>query len=106
MNSTKYKIRSDGPRPTLYESKHPGSSFLLKCGRASQTAITRWKSDHMKSLSFCGGRKTFALCTKCKTQQASPDHILDSLGLPREDLFYSPLLVLNFLRVNGLLGLV
>ncbi|GFS95644.1 hypothetical protein TNCV_886021 [Trichonephila clavipes] len=49
--------------------------------------------------------KTFALCTKCKTQQASPDHILDCLGLAREDLFSSLLLVLD-LRVNDLLGLV
>ncbi|GFY00471.1 hypothetical protein TNCV_1665101 [Trichonephila clavipes] len=35
-----------------------------------------------------------------------PDHILDCLGLLREDLFSSPLLILDFLRVNGLLGLV
>ncbi|GFW61856.1 RNase H domain-containing protein [Trichonephila clavipes] len=89
-----------------YESKHPGSSFLLKCDRASQTAISRLKSGHIKSLFFCGGRKTFVLCTKCKTQQASPDHILGCLGLSREDVFSSPLLVLDFLRVNGLLGLV
>ncbi|GFU68625.1 hypothetical protein TNCV_4741471 [Trichonephila clavipes] len=62
-----------------------------------QAAISRLKSGHIKSLSFCGGWKTFALCTK--TQQASPDHIL---GLSSEDLFSSPLLVLDFLRVNGL----
>ncbi|GFV61314.1 transposable element Tcb2 transposase [Trichonephila clavipes] len=86
--------------------KHPGSSFLLKCGRASQTAISRLKNGHIKSLSFCGGRKAFTLCTKCKTQQASPDHILDCLGLSTEDLFSSLILVLDFLRVNGLLGLV
>ncbi|GFU13729.1 transposable element Tcb1 transposase [Trichonephila clavipes] len=81
-----------------YERKHSGSSFLLKCGRASQTALSRLKLGHIESLSFCGGRKTFALCTKCNTQQASPDHILDCLILSREDLFSSPLLVLDFLR--------
>ncbi|GFT21047.1 RNase H domain-containing protein [Trichonephila clavipes] len=94
------------PNHHWYESKHPGSSFLLKRGRASQTAISRLKSSHIKRISFCGGRNTFALCTKCKTQQASPDPILDCLELSREDLFSSPLLVLDFLRVNGLLGLV
>ncbi|GFX99618.1 RNase H domain-containing protein [Trichonephila clavipes] len=88
------------------ESKHAGPSFLLKCGRASQTAISRLKSGHIKSLSFCGGRKTFALCIKCKTQQASPDHILNCLGLSREDLFSSSFLILDFLRINDLLGIV
>ncbi|GFV15386.1 putative RNA-directed DNA polymerase from transposon BS [Trichonephila clavipes] len=73
-----------------FEIKHPGSSFLLKCGRGSQTAISRLKSDHIKSLFLCGGRNTFALCTKCKTQQASPDPILNCLGLSREDIFPLP----------------
>ncbi|GFW39458.1 uncharacterized protein TNCV_3907671 [Trichonephila clavipes] len=82
------------PNHQWYKSKHPGSSFLLKCGRASQTAISRLKSGHIKRFSFCGGRKTFALGTK--TQQASPDHILDCLGLSREDLFSS--LGIGFLK--------
>ncbi|GFV76187.1 RNase H domain-containing protein [Trichonephila clavipes] len=94
------------PNHQWYESKHPGYSFLLKCGRDSETAISRLKSDHIKSLSFRESRKTFAHCTKCKTQQVSPDHILDCLRLSREDLLSSLLLVLDFLRVNGLLGLV
>ncbi|GFX19829.1 RNase H domain-containing protein [Trichonephila clavipes] len=38
------------PNHNWYESKHPGSSFLLKCGRASQIAISRQKSGHIKSL--------------------------------------------------------
>ncbi|GFV66962.1 hypothetical protein TNCV_1264481 [Trichonephila clavipes] len=62
--------RSGGPRPTIAgmkANKHPGSSFLLKCGRASQTTNSRLKSGHIESLSFCRGRKTFALCAKCKT---------------------------------------
>ncbi|GFW04765.1 RNase H domain-containing protein [Trichonephila clavipes] len=57
------------PNHRWYESKYPGSLFLLKCGRASQTAISRLKSGHIKGLSFWGGRKTFALCTKCKPLQ-------------------------------------
>ncbi|GFV42232.1 uncharacterized protein TNCV_3164631 [Trichonephila clavipes] len=54
------------PNHHWYECNHPGSLFLLKCDRASQTAISRLKSGHIKSLSFCGGRETFDLCTKCK----------------------------------------
>ncbi|GFV69932.1 transposable element Tc3 transposase [Trichonephila clavipes] len=84
------------PNHHWFESRPPGSSSLLKCGTASQTAISRLKSGGIKSLSFCGDRKTFALCTKCKTQQVSADHILDCLGLSREDFFSSPLLVLDF----------
>ncbi|GFV75269.1 RNase H domain-containing protein [Trichonephila clavipes] len=94
------------PNHHWHESKYPGSSFLLKCGRVSQTTISRLKSDHIKSLSFGGGMKSFAFCTKCKNQQASPDHILDCLGLSREDPFSSPLWILDFLTANGLLGLV
>nr|XP_042906435.1 sodium-coupled monocarboxylate transporter 2-like [Parasteatoda tepidariorum] len=32
------------------------------------------------------GRKTYAVCSKCETQQASAEHILDCLGLSKEDL--------------------
>ncbi|GFV30661.1 RNase H domain-containing protein [Trichonephila clavipes] len=46
------------PNHHWYESKHPGSSFLPKCGRDFQTAISRFKSGHIKSLFFCGGKKT------------------------------------------------
>ncbi|GFU33132.1 RNase H domain-containing protein [Trichonephila clavipes] len=48
------------PNHHWYESKHSGSSFLLKCGRASLTAISRLKSGHIKSFYFCGGRKAYA----------------------------------------------
>ncbi|GFX00626.1 hypothetical protein TNCV_2236331 [Trichonephila clavipes] len=36
------------PNHHQHESKHPGSSFLLKCGIASQTAISRLKSVYIK----------------------------------------------------------
>ncbi|GFS65732.1 hypothetical protein TNCV_3853761 [Trichonephila clavipes] len=38
--------------------------------------------------------------------QASPDHISSCLGLIRQDLVQDPLLVLNFLRVNGRMDLI
>ncbi|GFW66213.1 atrial natriuretic peptide receptor 2 [Trichonephila clavipes] len=81
-----------------YEGKHSESSFLLKCGRASQKAISRLKRGHIKSLSFCGDRKIFALCTKSKTQQASPDRILDCLELSREGLFFLSSPGIGFLK--------
>ncbi|GFS86306.1 hypothetical protein TNCV_1680731, partial [Trichonephila clavipes] len=66
------KERRTPPNPHWYECKHPGPSFLLKYGRATHTSISKLKSGHIKSLSFCGGRDTFTLCTKFKTQQAFP----------------------------------
>ncbi|GFX22391.1 transposable element Tcb2 transposase [Trichonephila clavipes] len=68
--------------------------------RVKSEILKEWRTPHNHHW------KTFALCTKCKPQQASADHILDCLGLSREDLLSPPLLVSDFLRVNGLLGLV
>ncbi|GFW69756.1 putative RNA-directed DNA polymerase from transposon BS [Trichonephila clavipes] len=101
--SKKWKIP---PSHHWYAAREPGSFLDLNCGRASKTAIYRLASGHTKSLSFFEGRKTFKFCSKCKVQQASAEHILDCLGLSREDLYDSPLLVINFLRVNNLMDLV
>ncbi|GFV08143.1 putative RNA-directed DNA polymerase from transposon BS [Trichonephila clavipes] len=89
-----------------YAAREPGSFLDLNCDRASKTAISRLASGHTKSLSFFEGRKSFKLCSKCKVQQASAEHILDCLGLSREDLYDSSLLVIDFLRVNNLMDLV
>ncbi|GFS70517.1 probable RNA-directed DNA polymerase from transposon BS [Trichonephila clavipes] len=94
------------PSHHWYAAREPGSFLDLNCDRASKTAISRLASGHTKSLSFFEGRKTFKFCSKCKVQQASAEHILDCLGLSREDLYDSPLLVIDFLRVNNLMDLV
>ncbi|GFV90940.1 probable RNA-directed DNA polymerase from transposon BS [Trichonephila clavipes] len=86
------------PSHHWYAAREPGSFLDLNCDRASKTAISRLASGHTKSLSFFEGRKTFKFCSKCKVQQASAEHILDCLGLSREDLYDSPLLVIDFLR--------
>ncbi|GFX07649.1 RNase H domain-containing protein [Trichonephila clavipes] len=94
------------PSHHWYAAREPGSFLDLNCDRASKTAISRLASGHTKSLSFFESRKTFKFCSKCKVQQASAEHILDCLGLSREDLYDSPLLVIDFLRVNNLMDLV
>ncbi|GFU17040.1 uncharacterized protein TNCV_2479871 [Trichonephila clavipes] len=93
------------PSHHWYAARKPGSFLDLNYDRASKTAISRLASGHTKSLSF-KGRKTLKFCSKCKVQQASAEHILDCLGLSREDLYDSPLLVIDFLRVNNLMDLV
>ncbi|GFV56129.1 RNase H domain-containing protein [Trichonephila clavipes] len=86
------------PSHHWYAAREPGSFLDINCDRASKTAISRLASGHTKSLSFFE--------SKCKVQQASAEHILDCLGLSREDLYDSPLLVIDFLRVNNLMDLV
>ncbi|XP_071037921.1 zinc finger protein 271-like [Parasteatoda tepidariorum] len=89
------------PSHHWYAAKEPGSSLVHVGDRASQTAISRLASGHTNSLSYFKGRKTYAVCSKCEAQQASAEHILDCLGLSKEDLYASPLLVIDFLRIKG-----
>ncbi|GFW96061.1 uncharacterized protein TNCV_957751 [Trichonephila clavipes] len=71
-----------------------------------QTALTRFLRGHLMSLTFVDGIKYFETCTKCSSAQAYPGHILSCLGLTRQDLVQDPLLVLDFIRVNGLVDLI
>ncbi|GBL86943.1 hypothetical protein AVEN_236102-1, partial [Araneus ventricosus] len=52
------------------------------------------------------GNKIYPLCPKCQQHQASPKHILDRLGLDWEEIYSSPLLVIDFIKVNGFLDMV
>ncbi|GFW31996.1 rac GTPase-activating protein 1 [Trichonephila clavipes] len=47
------------------------------------------------------GNKVFPTCVGCSACQASPKHILDCLGLSKQDLYKDPLIVLDFLRVKS-----
>ncbi|GFY68813.1 uncharacterized protein TNIN_288331 [Trichonephila inaurata madagascariensis] len=89
---------------------HPGISRKSRGGasefdgnRKDQTAVSRLLSGHLKGMTFESGRKVFQTCSKCHLLPASPDHILDCLGLALEDVHASPLLVLDFARVKGLM---
>ncbi|GFV27017.1 RNase H domain-containing protein [Trichonephila clavipes] len=83
------------PSHHWYAARKPGSFLDLNCDRASKTAISRLASGHTKSLSFFEGRKTFKFCSECKVQQASAEHILNCLGLTREDFYDSLLFLLS-----------
>lgn len=94
------------PTHHWYMGRKPGIALALDCDRSSSTALTRLASGHIKCLSFFEGSKRYDSCSKCGVHEASPRHILDCLGLSREDIYATPLLVLDFLRVNGILDLV
>lgn len=94
------------PAHHWYQGKRPGEALSLQCCRSDQTAITRFKSGHIRSLCYTNGKKTFPICAKCSSEQAAPDHILDCLGLSRLDLYSNPIMVLDFLRVTNIIDLV
>ncbi|GFX74302.1 uncharacterized protein TNCV_3452501 [Trichonephila clavipes] len=74
--------------------------------RNDQKAASRLLSGHLKDISFESGRKVFQTCSKCHLLPASPEHILDCLGLASEDFHASSILVLDFAKVNGLMDLI
>ncbi|GFV66234.1 RNase H domain-containing protein [Trichonephila clavipes] len=89
------------PLHPWYQSKYPGGSLVRGSSRGDPTALTRFLSGHLMSLTFVDGVKHFEICPKCSSAQASPGHILSCLGLTRQELVQDPLLVLDFFRGNG-----
>ncbi|GFX50081.1 RNase H domain-containing protein [Trichonephila clavipes] len=87
-------VKEGGPRPThhLYESKHPGSSILLKCGRASQTASSRLKSGHIV-FPFVEAERLLLFAPSASLSRSH----LGLLGTFEGGPFSSPLLDLDFL---------
>ncbi|GFS90097.1 RNase H domain-containing protein [Trichonephila clavipes] len=61
------------------------------------------KQSTCSSCSSLDGNKVFPTCVRCSACQASPEHILDYLGLSKQDLYEDPLMVLDFLRVNEIM---
>ncbi|GFU25358.1 RNase H domain-containing protein [Trichonephila clavipes] len=94
------------PHHPRISRKSPGSALEFDGDRNDQTAVSRMLSGHLKCMTFESGRKVFQTCLKCHLLLASPEHILDCLGLALKDVHVSPLLVLDFTRVNGLMDLI
>ena len=94
------------PSHDWYKAKKPGLSLSLPCDRQTNTRLSRLATGHLKSLTYSGGDKSFPLCPKCQKEQASPQHILDCLGLDWEDIYNCPLLVSYLNNVNGFIDIV
>ncbi|GFT20723.1 uncharacterized protein TNCV_3847691 [Trichonephila clavipes] len=84
----------------------PRGALEFDGDRNDQMAVSRLLNGHLKCMAFESGRKVFHTCSKCHLLPASPEHILDCLGLALEDVHASPFLVLDFARVNGLMDLI
>ncbi|GFW17989.1 RNase H domain-containing protein [Trichonephila clavipes] len=74
--------------------------------RQDQTLLARFRSGHIKSMKFSKGRKSFEMCTNCSSEPATLAHILECLGLTKQDLADVPLLVLDFLKAYDVMDLV
>ncbi|GBO46482.1 hypothetical protein AVEN_8787-1 [Araneus ventricosus] len=84
----------------------PGHSLSLPSDKQSSTCLSRLARGHLKCLTYSEGNKIYPLCPKCQQHQASPERILDCLGLDRVETDSSPLFVIDFIKVNGFLDLV
>ncbi|GFX49846.1 hypothetical protein TNCV_784091 [Trichonephila clavipes] len=73
-----------------YQSKCPGSSLVRGSGRRDQTALTRFLSGHLMSLTFVDGIKHFEICTKRSSAQASLAIFYLVWGLPGRTWFKIP----------------
>ncbi|GFW48709.1 RNase H domain-containing protein [Trichonephila clavipes] len=67
---------------------------------------THFRSGHIKTMKFSELRKSFEMCMNCSSEQATPAHILERLGLTKQDLCDVPLLVLDFQKVYDVMDLV
>ncbi|GFU40869.1 uncharacterized protein TNCV_2466641 [Trichonephila clavipes] len=79
-----------------YQCSSPGGFLAHSFKRQEQTLLVRFRSGHFKTMKFFEGFKSFEMCTNCSSEPASPAHILECLGLTKQDLADDPLLVLNF----------
>ncbi|CAL1275467.1 unnamed protein product [Larinioides sclopetarius] len=87
------------PKHPWYQCSQPGGSLAQGFNRQEQTILARFRSGHLKSMKFSEGSKNFKICTNCSSEQASPYHVLECLGLTKQDLADDPLMVLDYLRV-------
>ncbi|GFU69108.1 structural maintenance of chromosomes protein 2-2 [Trichonephila clavipes] len=63
---------------------------VLKAGSNSFSPLSR--SGLLKTMKFSEGSKSFEMCTSSSCDSASPAHILECLGLTKQDLADDPLL--------------
>ncbi|GFY27521.1 RNase H domain-containing protein [Trichonephila clavipes] len=71
--------------PLVRSYKSPGLSMQCKSSRAHQTSLARFRSGHLRSMTFVQGVKSFFTCP-CSLL-ASPAHLLDCWGISLQQLY-------------------
>ncbi|GFV90691.1 uncharacterized protein TNCV_2224071 [Trichonephila clavipes] len=67
------------PAHHWHAGKNPGLSLQCRCSRAHQTVLARFRSGHLRSMTFVQEVKSFFTCP-CSLP-ASPAHFLDCWGI-------------------------
>ncbi|GFV75768.1 uncharacterized protein TNCV_1756961 [Trichonephila clavipes] len=80
--------RLDYPSPEhhWYQCSCPGGSLAHGFTRQDQTLLVRIRSGNIRTKKFSKGRKSFEMCTNCSSEPPTPGHILECLGLLKQDL--------------------
>ncbi|GFT79031.1 uncharacterized protein TNCV_3094081 [Trichonephila clavipes] len=94
------------PEHHWYQCSRPGGSLVHDFNRQEQTILALFRSGPLKLVKFSEGSKSFEMGTNCSSEQATPTHTLECLGLTKQDLANDPLLVLDLLRAYGVMDLV
>ncbi|GFT65592.1 uncharacterized protein TNCV_869001 [Trichonephila clavipes] len=79
-------------------------SWLYKSSRAHQTALARFRSGHLRSMTFVQGVKSFFTCP-CSLL-ASPAHLLNCWGISLRQLYEEQGLVCETITRKGQMDLV
>ncbi|GFT98960.1 RNase H domain-containing protein [Trichonephila clavipes] len=103
QNKTAWITPPRAPLVSVFSSWRLSGSRFYKTGSNSSSPL---RSGHLKTMKFSEGCKSFEMCTNCSSEPASPTHILECLGLTKQDLADDPLLVLDFLKVYNVMNLV
>ncbi|GFV71356.1 uncharacterized protein TNCV_3133471 [Trichonephila clavipes] len=90
----KIKMNLTSRNPTAHQwraAKSPGQSLQFRSSRAHQTALERFRSGHLRSMTFVQGVMSFFICL-CSLP-ASPAHILDCWSISLRQLYEEQYLV-------------
>ncbi|UYV63535.1 hypothetical protein LAZ67_2004564 [Cordylochernes scorpioides] len=76
-----------------YQVENPKKQ-TLQLNRRESTQLARWKSGHLRPLVYKERAKSFPMCTRCKTEEATPQHLLNCIGKDKRSLYREPRRVL------------
>ncbi|GFU46688.1 uncharacterized protein TNCV_1546951 [Trichonephila clavipes] len=92
------------PAHHWYAAKSSGLSIQCRSSRAHQAALARFRSDHLRSVTFVQGVKSSFTCP-CSLL-ASTAHLLDCWGISLQQLYEEQDLVCDTITGKGQMDLV
>ncbi|GFT26437.1 uncharacterized protein TNCV_3603081 [Trichonephila clavipes] len=87
-----------------HTSKSPDLSLQCRSSRALQRALVRFRSGHLRGMTFVQGVKSFFTCPF--SLPSSPAHLLDCWGISLRQLFEDQDLVCDIIMRKGEMDLV